>query len=211
MNQIPQIDSSVLVDPKSEKLGAPALDRLFREARTHNVFLDEPVARHLVVEAVELAKMGPTAANSSPMRLVFVESEAAKARLRPALAEGNIEKTMAAPVTAVVGHDTAFYEWLPRLFPHTDARAWFVGNEALIESTASQNGALQAAYLILALRAVGLDAGPMGGFDRQAVDETFFADTAVRSNMLINIGYGDSSKLFDRSPRPAFGEIAKFA
>ncbi|MCB1486442.1 MAG: malonic semialdehyde reductase [Bauldia sp.] len=192
-------------------IDAQALDSLFREARTHNAFLAEPVPHHLLEEAVELAKMAPTAANTSPLRVVFVETPEAKARLEPALAEGNREKTMAAPVTAIVGYDMAFYDKLPKLFPHTDARAWFVGNDAFIEATATQSGTLQAAYFILALRAVGLDAGPMGGFDRAAVDAEFFAGTTVRSNFLINIGYGDEEKLFPRNPRLDFDEIAQFA
>ncbi|MCB1497193.1 MAG: malonic semialdehyde reductase [Bauldia sp.] len=188
-----------------------ALDSLFREARTHNLFLDEAVPHDLLEEAVELAKMGPTAANTSPLRIVFVESDEAKARLEPALAEGNRDKTMSAPVTAIVGYDMAFYDKLPKLFPHTDARSWFVGNDAFIESTAKQSGTLQAAYFILALRAVGLDAGPMGGFDNARVDAEFFAGTTFRSNFLVNIGYGDDEKLFPRSPRLDFEEIARFA
>nr|WP_210185536.1 malonic semialdehyde reductase [Bauldia litoralis] len=193
------------------KLDAEALDRLFREARTHNAFLDTPVPHALLEEAVELAKMGPTAVNTSPLRIVFVETDEGKALLEPSLAEGNLAKTMAAPVTAIVGFDMAFYDKLPKLFPHADARAWFVGNDAFIDLTARQSGTLQAAYFILALRAVGLDAGPMGGFDNAKVDEAFFAGTTVKSNFLINIGYGDADKLYPRSPRLDFEEIASFA
>jgi 3-hydroxypropanoate dehydrogenase len=155
--------------------------------------------------------MGPTSANCSPMRVVFVRSPEGKERLRPALAPGNLEKTMAAPVTAIVATDFEFYEHLPKLFPHADARSWFLGNEPLIQATANRNGTLQGAYLILALRAVGLDTGPMSGFDNAKVDAEFFAGTPVKSNFLINIGYGDPSKLFPRSPRFAFDEFARFA
>jgi 3-hydroxypropanoate dehydrogenase len=211
MNQIHPIDSFVSAEPKAEKVDALALDQIFRVARTYNAFLDEPVPHHLLAEAVELAKMGPTAVNTSPMRVVFVESEEAKARLKPALADGNVEKTMAAPVTAIVGYDHEFYEKLPRLFPHMDARPMFAGNDQYAAATANQSGTLQTAYLILALRAVGLDTGPMGGFDKAAVDAAFFAGTPIRSDLLINIGYGDDSKLFPRSPRLDFDEIAQFA
>ncbi len=187
------------------------LDQLFREARTHNGFSDRPVPEALLRDALDLAKMGPTSANCSPMRVVFVRSPEGKERLRPALAPGNLEKTMAAPVTAIVATDFEFYEHLPKLFPHADARSWFLGNEPLIQATANRNGTLQGAYLILALRAVGLDTGPMSGFDNAKVDAEFFAGTPVKSNFLINIGYGDPSKLFPRSPRFAFDEFARFA
>jgi 3-hydroxypropanoate dehydrogenase len=186
-----------------------ALAQLFRDARTHNGFVARSVPEALLVEAVDLAKMGPTSANCSPMRVVFVTSEAAKERLKPSLAPGNLAKTMEAPVTAIVATDFAFYEHLPMLFPHADAKAWFVGNAPLIETTALRNATLQAGYLILALRAVGLDVGPMSGFDNAKVDAAFFAGTATRSNFLINIGYGDATKLYPRSPRFAFAEIAK--
>lgn len=211
MNQIVKYETFEAGTPYREPVNARALDQLFREARTHSAFHDAAVPHELLEEAVNLTRMGPTAVNASPMRLVFVEGAAAKARLRPALADGNVEKTMSAPVTAIVGHDMAFYDKLPKLMPHTDARAWFVGNDAFIEATAKQSGTLQAAYFILALRAVGLDAGPMGGFDNAKVDEAFFAGTTVRSNLLINIGYGDADKLHPRSPRLDFSEIAQFA
>jgi 3-hydroxypropanoate dehydrogenase len=188
-----------------------ALDQLFREARTHNGFLDKPVPEALLRHAVDLAKMGPTSANVSPMRIVFVQSPEGKARLKPALAPGNLDKTMAAPVTAIVAQDHGFPDLLPRLMPHVDARAWFVGNDALIADTAFRNSSLQGAYFILALRSVGLDAGPMSGFDQAKVNAEFFAGTQVRANFLINIGYGDQSKLFPRSPRLPFEEIARFA
>jgi 3-hydroxypropanoate dehydrogenase len=189
-------------------IGAAAQAKLFTEARTHNAFLDRPVPDALLVEALDLAKMGPTAANTQPMRVLFLRSQAAKARLTQALSPGNVEKTMAAPVVAITGYDLEFYERLPDLFPHVDAKSWFVGKPAFIEKTAIQSGTLQVAYLILALRAVGLDAGPMGGFDNAKVDAEFFPDGKVKSNVLINIGYGDDAKLFPRNPRPAFDQVA---
>ena len=186
-----------------------ALDRLFRVTRTHNDWQDRPVPEALLREAVDLAKMGPTSANTSPMRVVFVRSSAGKERLKPALAPGNLEKTMAAPVTAIIGQDLAFYEKLPRLFPHADARAWFVGNDPFIAATAFRNSSLQGAYLMLALRAVGLDVGGMSGFDNAKVDAEFFAGTQIRSNFLCNIGYGDATRLYPRGPRLSFDKICK--
>jgi len=212
MNQIVKADTLERARPYRAGLDDEALDTLFRKARTHNGWQDGPVPHALLEEAVDLAKMGPSAANSSPFRVVFVESDEAKARLKPALSPGNVEKTMAAPVTAIMAYDLAFYDKMPELFPHNpDARSWFAGNEGFAEMTAKQSGTLQAAYFILALRAVGLDAGPMNGFDTAKVDEAFFAGTTVRSNFLINIGYGDESKLFPRNPRLDFDEIAAFA
>lgn len=191
------------------KLDAPALDLLFRDARTHNGWTDEPVADDLLRTAVDLAKMGPTSANTSPMRLVFVRSAAAKEKLRPALSAGNLEKTLAAPATAIVAFDPKFYDHLDRLFPHNlDARNWFAGDEERGSGVARLNATLQAGYLLLALRAVGLDTGPMGGFDPAVVDAAFFPDGSARAFMLINIGHGDASKLFPRSPRFAFDEMA---
>jgi 3-hydroxypropanoate dehydrogenase len=212
MNQVVQLKSldraqSLAKDGVDEV----AKDVLFRAARTHNGWLDRPVPHRLLEEAVDLAKMGPTAANTSPFRILFVESPEAKERLKAALAPGNVEKTMTAPVTAIMAYDLAFYDLLPKLFPHADARAWFVGNDAFITHTATQSGTLQAAYFLLALRAVGLDAGPLNGFDNAKVDKEFFTDTTLRSNFIINIGYGDEKKLFPRSPRLDFQEIAKFA
>lgn len=211
MNQIVQFKDFTRNEVYRPVLDADGLDLLFRKARSHNGWQDRPVERALLEEAVELAKMGPTAVNASPARIVFVESATGKERLRPLLSPGNVEKTMSAPVTAIVGHDLAFHAHLPRLFPHVDLKPMFAGNETLATQTAVQNGDLQAAYFILALRAVGLDAGPMGGFDKGKVDETFFAGTSVKSNLLINIGYGDETKLFPRSPRLPFGEIATYA
>lgn len=192
-------------------LDAQAIDLLFREARTHNGWLDRPVPDELLREAVDIMKFAPTAVNASPLRIVFVRSPEAKAKLKEALASGNVEKTMSAPVTALLGYDRSFYDHLPRLFPHADAKAWFVNNEPFANDTAYKNGTLQAAYFLLALRGLGLDAGPMGGFDADKTDATFFAGTNIRSNILVNIGYGDASKLYPRSPRFACEEIARFA
>jgi 3-hydroxypropanoate dehydrogenase len=186
-----------------------ALAQLFTEARTHNGFSDKPVAEDLLKKAVDLAKMGPTSANQSPMRIVFVQSAEAKAKLLPAMSEGNRAKTGAAPVVAIVAYDEKFYDHLPFLFPHADAKAWFSGNEAFAKRAAFQNGTLQVAYLILALRAVGLDTGPMTGFDNAKVDAEFFAGTEFKSNVIINIGYGDGANMFPRSPRFDFDQIAK--
>ena len=194
----------------SEKLAEAALDQLFRTARTYNAFLPKEVTDEQLHALYELAKFGPTSANSSPMRLVFVKSAAAKEKLKPFLSEGNRAKTMAAPVTAIVANDHAFYEKLPQLFPHADARSWFVGNQPLIDTTAFRNATLQGAYVIIAARALGLDCGPMSGFDNAGVDQAFFAGTTVKSNFLINIGYGDSSRdLFPRSPRLTFEEACR--
>lgn len=186
-----------------------ALNVLFNKARTHSAWLDKKVDDALLVAAYDLAKMAPTSANCQPMRIIFVKSAEAKTKLKPCLAEGNVEKTMSAPVTAIIGQDMAFYEKLPQLFPHIDARSWFVGNAALIESTASRNAVLQGGYFILAARAVGLDCGPMSGFDNGKVDEAFFAGTTIKSNFLINLGYGDASTLHPQSPRPMFDEMCK--
>jgi 3-hydroxypropanoate dehydrogenase len=192
-------------------ISATALDQLFRDARTHNAYLEKPVPEALLREAIEIAEWGPTSANTLPMRVVFARSKEAKERLKPALMGTNVDKTMVAPVTAIVAYDTKFFDHAPRLMPHVDIRPWFSGNEAFAERTAFQNGTLQAAYLILALRAVGLDTGPMTGFDNTAVDAAFFAGTTVKSNILINIGYGDAAKLFPRNPRLNFEEIASIA
>lgn len=196
----------------SELLSEASLDQLFRRARTFNAWLPKEVSDEQLHQLYDLAKFGPTSANSSPMRVVFVKSKAAKAKLEPFLSDGNRAKTMEAPVTAIVATDHEFYEQLPRLFPHTDARSWFVGNQPLIDTTAFRNATLQGAYLLLAARAVGLDCGPMSGFDNAGVDTAFFAGTAVKSNFLISIGYGDASRnLFARSPRLAFGEACTIA
>ena len=190
-------------------LSDSALDQLFLTARTHNAWQDKPVDDALLHRLIDLTKFGPTSANSSPARFVFVKSPEAKARLKPALSAGNLAKTMAAPVTVIVAMDFAFLDHLPRLFPHADARSWFAGNDALIEATAFRNSSLQGAYLILAARALGLDAGPMSGFDGAKVDAEFFAGTAIKSNFLVNLGYGDPAGLFPRSPRFDFDDIAR--
>lgn len=187
-----------------------ALDLMFRQARTHNVWLDKPVDDAILKQAYDLAKMGPTSANMCPMRIVFVKTMAAKEKLKPALAAGNVDKTMKAPVTAIIAMDVHFYEKLPQLFPHADAKAWFKDlPEPVLEQTALRNGSLQGAYFMLAARALGLDCGPMSGFDNQKVDEAFFAGTTVKSNFLCNLGYGDASKLHPRSPRLSFDETCK--
>ncbi|MGY6118311.1 malonic semialdehyde reductase [Paraburkholderia strydomiana] len=190
-------------------LSDQAFDQLFREARTYSAWQQKPVDDALLEQLVEFTLLGPTSANCSPGRFVFVKSPAAKEKLRPALSPGNVDKTMAAPVTVIVGMDMAFYEHLPKLFPHADARSWFAGNDKAIADTAFRNSTLQGGYLILAARALGLDAGPMSGFDATQVDETFFPGTTIRSNFLVNLGYGDASKLFPRSPRLSFAEAAR--
>ncbi len=193
----------------TERIKDTCLDQIFREARTHNAWLDKDVPDALLHELVDLAKLGPTSANCSPARILFVKSQAAKEKLKPLLSEGNRDKTMKAPVCAIIGYDLDFYEHLPKLFPHTDARSWFAGNDAKIFDNAFRNGTLQGAYLIVAARALGLDCGPMSGFDSEGVDRDFFAGTNVKSNFLCNLGYGDGAKLLPRSPRFAFDEMAR--
>ena len=190
-------------------LSDQALDQLFRKARTHNASQPKPVDDAVLKQLTELALLGPTSANSSPGRFVFVKTAEGKEKLRPALSAGNLEKTMAAPVTVIVAMDMAFYEYLPRLFPHADARSWFAGNDRAIADTAFRNSTLQGGYLLLAARSLGLDTGPMSGFDAAKVDDAFFAGTTLKSNFLINLGYGDPSKLFARSPRFSFDEAAR--
>lgn len=186
-----------------------ALRRLFLDARSHNAWTDAPVDDATLTRLWELTRMGPTSANCSPARIVFVRSAEAKKRLEPCLMEGNRDKTLSAPVTAIIGQDLRFYEHLPRLFPHTDARSWFEGNQALIEETAFRNATLQGAYLMLAARALGLDCGPMSGFDKAMVEDAFFAGTSVKANFLVNLGYGDPAGLFDRSPRFDFEDVCR--
>ncbi len=190
-------------------LNPAALDQLFRTARTQNAFQPRPVEDDQLRALYDLLKWGPTAANTTPARLVFVKSAQAKAKLAPALSEGNRAKTLAAPVTAIVGYDEDFHEKLPFLFPHTDAKAWFDGPREGRFVAALRNGSLQGAYLILAARALGLDAGPMSGFDNAQVDEAFFAGTAIKSNFLVNLGYGDPAGVFPRLPRLSFDEAAR--
>ncbi len=186
------------------------LDLLFRSARTHNAWRTREISDVALEAVYDLARMGPTSANCSPMRVIFVRSRAAKERLLPALLEANKAKTLAAPATAIIGYDLDFYERLPELFPHADARSWFVGNDQLIEQTAFRNGSLQGAYLILAARALGLDCGPMSGFDNERVDREFFPQGRVRSNFLCNLGIGDPAGLFPRSPRLSFDDACRF-
>ena len=193
----------------AEPLDQQALDTLFFNARTHNAWQDRDVPDDLLRRVVDTMKWAPTSANCSPARLVFVKSPEAKARLKPYLSPGNDEKTMQAPVCVIIGEDVEFYEKLPFLFLHTDARAWFVGNQPKIEATTFRNATLQGAYLMLAARALGLDVGPMSGFDMAGVDKEFFSGTTYRSNFLCNLGYGDPKGLFPRSPRFAFDDMAK--
>ncbi len=193
----------------SKILNDSGLDLLFRQARTHSHWGDGDVGDVLLQAVYDLAKMPPTSANSSPMRLIFLRSQDAQDRLKPALSSGNLAKTMAAPVTAIIGYDTQFYEELPRLAPHGNARAWFEGKPALIEETAFRNGTLQGAYFILAARALGLDCGPMSGFDRDRVDREFFPDGRIKSNFLCNLAYGDASKLYPRAPRLDFEDACQ--
>ena len=191
------------------KIANDTLNQLFRQARTHSAWLPKRVPVEVLREVYELARWGPTSANSTPARFVFLESEAAKARLLPALAPGNVEKTKAAPVTVIVAWDTEFYEKLPQLFPHADMRSYFVGKPALIDETALRNGSLQGGYFILAARALGLDCGPMSGFDAAKVNAEFFPDGKWKANFLCNLGYGDRSKLFPRNPRLEFDEACR--
>jgi 3-hydroxypropanoate dehydrogenase len=185
-----------------------ALDLLFSEARTHSAWLPEPVPVELLRRTYELARLGPTSANGSPARFVFLTTPGAKALLKPVLASGNVDKTMAAPVTAIIAWDTEFHEHLPRLFPHADVRSYFVGNKPLIEENAFRNSSLQAAYFILAARALGLDCGPMSGFDVEKLNVAFFPDGKWKVNLLCNLGYGDPNKLHPRDPRLNFEEAA---
>ena len=183
------------------------LKLLFLDARTHSFWLEKPVDDALLRRMYEIARMAPTSANSQPMRVVFIKSAEARERLRPALSPGNVAKTMSAPVTAIVAHDLEFYEELPKLMPHVDARSWFASApKERIEKVAFQSGTLQGAYLMLAARALGLDCGPMAGFDNAKVDAEFFPDGKWRSNFLVNLGYGDPEKLHPRNPRLEFEE-----
>lgn len=193
----------------SEPLSDAALDQLFRSARTYNGYLDKPVSTAQLHAIWDLVKMGPTSANCLPARLIWCTSDAAKARLAACAMPANADKILAAPVSVIIGMDTHFYDHLPQLFPHTDARSWFAGNDMLAEATAFRNSSLQGAYLILAARALGLDTGPMSGFDNAGVDAEFFAGTATKSNFLCNLGFADASGLRPRSPRFGFDEMAR--
>lgn len=188
-----------------------AMKQIFTEARTCNAWLPETVGDNVLKKIYDLMKFGPTSANCCPLRIVFVKTRTAKERLKPALSEGNIEKTMAAPVTAIFAQDMKFYEHLPMLFPHADARSWFTGNDALIAETAMRNCSLQAAYFMIAARAYGLDCGPMSGFDQEKVNLEFFKGGAVKANFLCNLGYGDKAALYPRSPRFKFEDVCQVA
>jgi 3-hydroxypropanoate dehydrogenase len=194
----------------SKVVSYEGLDLVFRNARTHNVWLDKAVDDALLQQVYDLARMGPTSANMCPLRILFVKSREAKERLKPALDPGNVDKTMKAPVTAILGMDVHFFEKLPKLFPHADARAWFKDlPENVLEYIALRNSSLQGAYFMLAARSLGLDCGPMSGFDNAKVDAAFFAGTTIKSNFLCSLGYGDVSKLYPRSPRLSFEEACK--
>ncbi|GAA0867113.1 malonic semialdehyde reductase [Sphingopyxis soli] len=196
----------------SEPLSDSALDQLFRTARTYNGYLDRPVSEDQLRAIWDLVKYGPTSANALPARIVWCVSRQAKEKLAALALPANAEKILKAPVTAIIAMDTEFYEHLPELFPHTDARSWFVGNEALAHATAFRNSSLQGAYFILAARALGLDTGPMSGFNNEAVDAAFFADTPkVKSNFISTLGYGDPASIFERSPRPDFERFNRIA
>lgn len=185
-----------------------SLNQIFRLGRTFSAWQDKPVAPELLKQVYDLAKMGPTSMNNSPMRVVFVTSPEAKEKLKTALMPGNVDKTMAAPVTAIFAYDLEFYEKMDKLWPHFDAKPMFAGNPTMTADAAYRNGTLQAAYFMLAARSLGLDLGPMSGFNNAQVDELFFAGTKIKSNFLCNIGYGDASKLYPRGPRLDFEEVA---
>lgn len=196
----------------SEPLSDSALDQLFRTARTYNGYLDKPVAEAQLYAIWDLMKFGPTSANCLPARLVWCTSDDAKQRLAALALPDNAKKILAAPVTAIIGMDLEFYENLPELFPHTDARSWFAGNDELAKATAFRNSSLQGAYFTLAARALGLDTGPMSGFSNDAVDAAFFADQPkVKSNFISTLGYGDPASIFERSPRPDFARFNRVA
>ena len=194
-----------------EPLDQSALAQLFTEARSHNGWLDQPVPDSLLEAIYNLTKMGPTSANCSPARFVFVRTRQGKELLKPCLSSGNLEKTMSAPVTVIVAYDSRFYDALPELFPHADARSWFTGSPEMIYETAFRNSAMQAAYFIMAARSLGLDTGPMSGFDPGKVNEAFFAGTTWKVNLLINLGYGNPEKLYGRLPRLEFDNACRLA
>jgi 3-hydroxypropanoate dehydrogenase len=193
----------------SDILDQAGLDLLFNQARTHNAWADRPVDPGLLHRLYDLLKWGPTSANCSPLRILFLTSAEAKEKLRSALSQGNLTKTMSAPVVAILAYDNFFYDHLPRLFPHTDAKSWFTGDPATAAATAFRNGTLQAGYFILAARALGLDCGPMSGFDAAKVNATFFPDGRYQVNFLCNLGYGDPAGLHPRSPRFDFPDACE--
>ena len=192
----------------SQAIDQQAIQQLFLDARSYNGWLDKPVSEKQLKQLYELTKMGPTSANSCPARFVFVSSDEAKQRLKGCLDEGNVEKSMTAPVVAIIGMDMEFYEQLPVLFPHGDARSWYAGKDEKILETAFRNSSLQGAYLIMAIRSLGLDAGPMSGFNSDKLDATFFPDGKIKSNFICAFGYGDTSQLYPRGPRLTFDEAA---
>ena len=194
---------------QSHHIHDESLKQLFHEGRTFAAWHPKPIPTETLRKVYELASLGPTSANSSPARFVFIESEAAKARLIPALAPGNVEKTKAAAVTVIVAWDTEFYEKLPHLFPQADMRSYFAGKPAFIDETALRNSSLQGGYFIMAARALGLDCGPMSGFDAAKVNAEFFPDGKWKANFLCNLGYGDRSKLHPRNPRLKFEEACR--
>ncbi len=194
---------------ETKTISVEALEQILTKARTHSVWLPEPVSDELLHQIYDLMKWGPTSANCCPARIVYAKSKETKEKLLPCIAEGNVEKTKSAPVTAIIAYDLEFYEKLPKLFPYAPARSWFAGNQPLIESTAFRNGTLQGAYFIIAARSLGLDCGPMSGFDNAKLDAAFFQGTSWKSNFVCNLGYGDSSKLYPRAPRLEFSEACK--
>ena len=184
-------------------------EQLFDNARTQNGFTAAPVSEAKLRQLYDLMKWAPTSANTSPARIVFVTSPEARAKLLECVSPGNVEKTRSAPVTAIIGMDMAFYEKLPVLFPHADARSWFVGKKEFADTAAFRNSSIQGGYFILAARAVGLDCGPMSGFDHEKMDAAFWAGTPIKSNFICNLGHGDATKLFSRSPRLSFEEACR--
>ena len=194
---------------KEERASGEALDLLFRKARTHTVWQPREVSEDTIKEAFDLASLGPTSANCCPMRILFLKTDEAKARLLPALSPTNVEKSRTAPYVAIIAYDTEFIDKLPQLFPHVDARSWFAGNQKLIDDTAFRNSSLQGGYFIMAARAVGLDCGPMSGFDHDKVNAEFFPDGKWKVNFLCNLGHGDHSHIKPRLPRLSFDEACK--
>lgn len=196
-------------DLPGEAIHHAALTQIFLDARTLHRWQNRPVTEQLLRQIYDIAKMGPTSANSLPLRILFLRTAEAKARLKPHLAQGNVEPVMAAPVTAIFAQDMRFYDYLPRTFPHTDAKSWFAGNPHLITQTAFRNSSLQAAYFMIAARALGLDCGPMSGFSNDGVDKEFFPEGRYQSNFICNLGYGDRSRLHPRNPRLSFEETCE--
>lgn len=192
------------------KISEECLNQIFYNARTHNKWQDKPVSSKLLQEIYDMARLGPTSANCSPLRILFLKSKEAKNRLRPHLDPGNVDKTMAAPTTAILAYDLKFYEHLPYLFPFASAKSWFEGKPKFIEETAFRNSSLQGAYFIIAARSHGLDCGPMSGFSKEGVDNEFFPGGKIKSNFLCNLGYGDPAGLpGPRAPRLSFDEACK--